>query len=339
MSTSRNEPDQCNLRKYDFPLDDIPRLNCMDPQVDELIKSKKPVVLTGSNLVGAASKWDLDYLEKNMGNGDFTIFVSKGNQFKFFDEKKLAEIDSVSGAHTKNRPQKEYIRPAKSCPIKIQDFAKRVREWKDGDERLYLQQALSSTSGAGVVQDFIRFRWDWVTAKQKLHNWGKLTYNLLLVGLEGNVTPCHYDEQENLFAQIHGHKRCILFPPEQFGCLYPHPVWHPHDRQSQVDLDNPDYDRFPKMRDLHGVQAVVGPGDVLYIPIYWWHHIESVKPEKYTVSLNFWYKAGPVGQVEYPIKGYQKVAIMRNVEKMLAEAMQDPEEVGALLRTMVQGRF
>ncbi|XP_034245361.1 hypoxia-inducible factor 1-alpha inhibitor-like [Thrips palmi] len=339
MTTEKPNWNQHDLRKYDFPLDDIPRLNCMDPQVDELIRLKKPVVLTGSNLVGAASKWNLDYLEENMGNGDFTIFVSDRNQFKFFDEKKLAEIASVTGAHVKDRSKKEYERPAKSTTMKIREFARRVKEWKDGDERMYLQQALNSTSGAGVVQDFIRFRWDWVTVKQKLHNWGKLTYNLLLIGLEGNVTPCHYDEQENLFAQIHGHKRCILFPPEQFECLYPHPVWHPHDRQSQVDLTDIDYSRFPKAQNLHGVETVVGPGDVLYIPIYWWHHIESVKPEKYSVSLNFWYKAGPVGQVEYPIKGYQKVAIMRNVEKMLAEAMQDPEEVGTLLRTMVNGRF
>lgn len=58
----------------------------------------------------------------------------------------------------------------------------------------------------------------------------------------------------------------------------------------QVDLSNPDYNSFPKSQNLRGVQTVVGPGDVLYIPIYWWHHIESVKPEKYTVSLNFWYK-------------------------------------------------
>ena len=50
----------------------------------------------------------------------------------------------------------------------------------------------------------------------------------------GNVTPCHYDEQENFYTQIGGYKRVILFPPEQFECLYPHPVHHPHDRQTQV---------------------------------------------------------------------------------------------------------
>lgn len=30
---------------------------------------------------------------------------------------------------------------------------------------------------------------------------------------------------------------------------------------------------------------------------------------------------------------------MRNIEKMLLEVLQDPNEVGPLLRTMVQGRF
>ena len=52
----------------------------------------------------------------------------------------------------------------------------------------------------------------------------------------GNLTPCHYDEQENFFTQVTGCKRVILFSPGQFDCLYPYPVHHPHDRQSQVFL-------------------------------------------------------------------------------------------------------
>lgn len=50
----------------------------------------------------------------------------------------------------------------------------------------------------------------------------------------GNVTPCHYDEQQNFYAQVKGYKRIIMFRPSQFRCLYPHPVHHPYDRQSQV---------------------------------------------------------------------------------------------------------
>lgn len=70
-----------------------------------------------------------------MGDGDFTIFLSDGNEFKFFDEKKLAEIKSVTGAHVKDRPAKQYTRPAKSTSMKIQEFADRVRKWQPGDER------------------------------------------------------------------------------------------------------------------------------------------------------------------------------------------------------------
>lgn len=38
----------------------------------------------------------------------------------------------------------------------------------------------------------------------------------------------------------------------------------------QVDFDNPDYKRFPKFKDVKGYETVVGPGDVLFLPMYWW---------------------------------------------------------------------
>ena len=38
----------------------------------------------------------------------------------------------------------------------------------------------------------------------------------------------------------------------------------------KVDFDNPDYARFPKFKEVKGFQAIVGPGDVLYLPMYWW---------------------------------------------------------------------
>lgn len=48
-------------------------------------------------------------------------------------------------------------------------------------------------------------------------------------------------------------------------------------KQTQVDFDNPDFDKFPHFRDIRGLEAVVEPGEVLYIPKYWWHYIESEK--------------------------------------------------------------
>uniref|UniRef100_A0A1Y1LYJ2 JmjC domain-containing protein n=1 Tax=Photinus pyralis TaxID=7054 RepID=A0A1Y1LYJ2_PHOPY len=266
------------LRNCDLQFDEIPRLHHNDPKVDELMSENKPVVVLGSNLAKSAEKWDLDYLERHMGESDFTVFQSKSHKFKYYDDKKVTSGDG-------------FVPPTKKLDMKLPEFIKRLRAWKKGEDRLYLQQGLNNTVGPAIVHDFLNFDWNFCTGKQSKHNWGSLTSNLMLIGMEGNVTPCHYDEQENLFAQVHGFKRCILFPPDQFECLYPHPVHHPHDRQSMVDFDRPDYNKFPKFRQAKGFETVVGPGEVLYIPMYWWHHVESLMQGSYTVSVNFWYKA------------------------------------------------
>ncbi|XP_017786265.1 PREDICTED: hypoxia-inducible factor 1-alpha inhibitor-like [Nicrophorus vespilloides] len=318
--------DESQLRNYDLNLEQIPRLHCDDPAVDELIAANKPVVITGSKLVESARKWDLDYLEQNMGSGDYTVFISQNHKFKYYDEKKIAK---TSG----------FVPPTNKLDMKLPDFMKRLRKWKRGDDRMYLQQGLNNTVGPEIVKDFLKFDWDFCSGKQNKHHWGPLTSNLLLIGMEGNVTPCHYDEQQNLFAQVHGHKRCILFAPDQFECLYPHPVFHPHDRQSMVDFDEPDYNTFPKFRQVRGCETVLGPGEILYIPIYWWHHIESLMRGGHTITVNFWYKGGANTSVTYPLKDHQKVAIMRNIEKMLVEVLQDPKEVSPLLRAIVLGRY
>ena len=56
----------------------------------------------------------------------------------------------------------------------------------------------------------------------------------------------------------------------------------------QVELENPDYKRFPRLRDLRGFEALVGPGDLIFIPNCWWHQVETLSEN--SVSLTFWYK-------------------------------------------------
>ncbi|XP_066250308.1 hypoxia-inducible factor 1-alpha inhibitor-like [Euwallacea similis] len=319
------------LRRYDLDLEQIPRLHYKDPKIDDLIAENKPVVITDSNVIKSAKeRWTPEYLEENLGCSGHTVFLSKNHKFKYFDEAKMLTRSNTNGI--------EFIPPTRKTRMKIVEFMKKLREWKPGNDRLYLQQPLNNTVGPCLVRDFVEFDWEYITKKHNKHNWGPLTSNLLLISQEGNVTPCHYDEQQNFFGQVHGYKRCILFPPRDFECLYPHPVHHPHDRQSMVDFDRPDHIRFPKFKEVKGCETVVEPGDVLYIPIYWWHHVESLMRGGPTVSVNFWYKGGPTS-LEYPLKDYQKISITRNVEKMLLEVLQDPREVGPLLRSMVLGRY
>ncbi|KAG1659181.1 Hypoxia-inducible factor 1-alpha inhibitor [Nymphon striatum] len=321
------EGDEICSHKYPFKLTKIMRLPHDHPDVKRLISENKPVVIEGTHLVSSALKWDIPHLKKNIGNDNFTVFSSNNHKFRYYDG---AKIDNV---------EEKFSPPYCKNQMKFSEFAEKIRTWKPGDQWIYFQTPLSSTIGPSIVRDFLSFNWSWVNNQQQEQHWGPLSSNLLLIGPQKTVTPVHYDEQENFFAQLYGKKRCILFSPDKFECLYPYPVFHPHDRQSQVDFDDPDFSRFPKFRDLIGYEATVKPGDVLYIPMYWWHYIESLCDTSYTVSINFWYKSSVKSKIEYPLSGQQKVAIMRNVEKILLDALESPKEVSQLLQTLVSGRF
>ncbi|CAC5402198.1 HIF1AN [Mytilus coruscus] len=315
------------VKKYTFSTEVIPRLSCHDPECEERIENGLPVVIPDANLVASARHWNLDYLHDNIGDGKFMTYFSNSKKFKYYDDKKCPNI-------------KSFKKPMEQEELTFDEFVKKINKGKSKGQRLYLQQTLNETVGKNIVSDFLGFNWNWVTAQQKKNSFGPLTNNMLLIGQEGNITPVHYDEQENFFAQVYGYKRFILFPPEEFPNLYPHPTYHPCDRQSQVDFDEPDFEKFPKFRNASGFETVVGPGDVLYIPIYWWHQVESIPNEGHTISVTFWYKGRPTPEkVTYPLNAHQKVAMMRNIEKMIAQALNNPDEVPEFMQNMVLGRY
>ena len=43
----------------------------------------------------------------------------------------------------------------------------------------------------------------------------------------------------------------------------------------QVDFENPDLSKFPRFSEIRGMEVFLEPDEVLYIPNYWWHYIES----------------------------------------------------------------
>lgn len=60
---------------------------------------------------------------------------------------------------------------------------------------------------------------------------------------------------------------------------------------SPVDIKNPDFDRFPLFSHVKPYQCDIAEGDVLYMPAFWWHEVQS-RPnlvEKRNLAVNFWY--------------------------------------------------
>jgi hypothetical protein len=107
------------------------------------------------------------------------------------------------------------------------------------------------------------------------------------------TTPTHLDEWSNIGCVVRGRRRFTLFPPEQIRNLYIGPLdFAPTGApMSLVPLHAPDFERFPRFREAlaAAVSAELGPGDALYIPPLWWHHVESLEP--FNLLVNYWWHA------------------------------------------------
>ncbi|MFN2329881.1 MAG: cupin-like domain-containing protein [Chromatocurvus sp.] len=94
-------------------------------------------------------------------------------------------------------------------------------------------------------------------------------------GCAGSTTPLHYDIDmgDVLHTVIRGRRRIRLFPPEASAALYRHPCTV----RSYVDLDAPDFERFPALASAQGYEAILQPGQTLYMPGGWWHEFHYLE--------------------------------------------------------------
>ena len=76
----------------------------------------------------------------------------------------------------------------------------------------------------------------------------------------GTATPAHYDPVDNVVGQFCGSKRWRLWRPS-----------------SGEPSGTPDYD------------AVVAPGDALFVPRGWWHRVDSLPCATGAVSVSLWF--------------------------------------------------
>jgi hypothetical protein len=220
--------------------------------------------------------------------------------------------------------------------------------------------------GKNMMEEYMRFSLEAALKFKLVGGWDAFSTNLLLCGPAGAITPCHYDEQENLFAQLNGTKRVRLFSPKAWSRLYPHPVGHPSDRQARVKLPKEpgsakletekERRNFPMFESIStvtfsatsgaiadlnaddapaagtgssGVYSIeelgeyyadLQPGEILYIPQYWFHQMEALTDN---VSLSWWFKHNSQ-QMQRGVHlldpaAANLVAVRRNLERLLGD--------------------
>ena len=109
------------------------------------------------------------------------------------------------------------------------------------------------------------------------------------------VVQTHYDLNDNIACAVAGRRRFILFPPDQSRNLYIGPLEHTPAGApvSMVRLEAPDLERYPRFPEAWAAAEVADlePGDALFIPFMWWHHVQSL--DAFSVLANFWWNAAP----------------------------------------------
>ena len=109
----------------------------------------------------------------------------------------------------------------------------------------------------------------------------------LWIGSEGVCASSHYDTSHNFFFQVYGEKEFLLFPPEDVWRMYLHSSLHPYYRSSQILINQTDtMSQAPLLHHHQGLSVRLQAGDMLYLPPYWFHHVQSMSPS--SLSVNVW---------------------------------------------------
>jgi ribosomal protein L16 Arg81 hydroxylase len=96
------------------------------------------------------------------------------------------------------------------------------------------------------------------------------------MGPRGTITPWHHDLTQNFLLQVRGTKRVTLAPPEATPAMH-----------NQLHC----FSGFGTSADLAGeadapftLGCEIGPGDILFLPVGWWHHVEALSM---TIGMSF----------------------------------------------------
>jgi hypothetical protein len=225
-----------------------------DRFVDDYIRKARPAIVRGGmKLLGRAGTWNMDYFKSVYGHLPIGVVEAENGHAARY------AID--------NKPRF----------IPFGELARLMECWSPKAERNYISFTAVDLSGfphlsAHTLHDEMEV--DGFLIERRV------TRSTLRFGTGDTDSALHIDSFANLSAQIVGRKRWTIYDPSQNGHLA---YMDGTDYRSAIDIDNPDYERFPKFRSARpNAEFILGPGDILFLPPFWWHRVVGLSP---SVSL------------------------------------------------------
>eukprot|EP01051_Picozoa_sp_SAG22_P002986 SAG22_NODE_139_length_18025_cov_4.352058_7_plen_540_part_00 len=157
------------------------------------------------------------------------------------------------------------------------------------------------------------------------------------VGSPGLELWTHYDMMDNVLLQLAGTKRVVLWPPTAADRMY-----MDGSTSTVVDVDAPDRSKFPLFpAPAEAVEVVLQPGDALFIPALWLHHVKSVTAAA-TVNV-FWRHLPASHYAEKDLYGNrdlpQAEAAAELVDRALQKLAELPPEYRAFYKAKLVGQI
>lgn len=111
----------------------------------------------------------------------------------------------------------------------------------------------------------------------------------LWISATGATSALHFDLADNLHTVLAGKKRFLLFSPRDSAFVYPRGLLSSIPNGACVDPEAPDLRRFPLLARARPLVAEIGPGETIFIPRGYWHHVRSLES---TIAVNWWWARG-----------------------------------------------
>lgn len=224
---------------------------------------QKPCVITGEiDDWKALSSWTIDYLKSTIGDKIVRCRISNSDYFDNYHQHRQIQLsvflDWILATEQANSWDTLFVKKNK-----MKYFVGSL------DIPSYFSELLSDIT----IPNYFN---------PKL-----LISNNLWIGRGNNRVNLHYDLFHNFNAQIVGQKHWVIFPPKQSSLLYPHPWYSRFFWCSQVNINQPDFKKFPNFREATPLEVIINPGEILFLPVGWWHSPIGVGMN---IAVNFWWR-------------------------------------------------
>ena len=210
--------------------------------IETYVKPQQPVVI--EQLINdwpAYTKWDFDYMKQMAGDKDVPLY----------DDRPVSYKDGFNEAHAKMK-MADYIDLLQKEPTRYRIF-------------LY-----------NLMKQVPALKADFKFPKIGLHLLKQIP--MLFFGGQGSKVFMHHDIDWANILHFHfqGEKQCILFPPAETQHLYKVP--HSLITREDIDFDDPDYEKFPVLKEAEGFITHLKHGETLYMPEGYWHYMKYISP-------------------------------------------------------------